>query len=116
VGIAEEKRSCVHEGPAFFLRLDRKRPENRRCERFFDRTRFGRTASERAITLIWLDQEYPRSDSLEANQVGAAHLAAIESDRIRSDAGGERDLINQLEPRAGNLEEKFPRLFLPVER
>ncbi len=70
-----------------FALLDFEAPQHRSRERVFNGVALIRIVAQRAKVRVRFDEQQLRADALEVDEMRLAHLAPIESDRIRSDAG-----------------------------
>ena len=65
-----------------------------------DRLLLGGAAADGAEARVGLDEQDLRAHAIEAHESRVAELVAVEADGIGADAGGERDLVDQLLARA----------------
>ncbi len=93
VGVAKKKRGSVDKHSFALRGFDFESPQDGLSERLFDCPALIRIRRDGAVAIVGLNQQNLRPDALEADNVRASQLPAIEAQRIRADAGGKRDLI-----------------------
>jgi hypothetical protein len=116
VGVAQEQVGRVDEHAVGVGRRDGEAPRDRLGERLDDRAPLGRVLARGAVAVVALHHEHARADALEDYDATGAELPLVEPDRVRSEPGGERDLIEDLGVEARDLEVHPPRARVPVER
>ena len=114
--IAQQEVRGVDEHAAVFRGLDLEAPEHRPREGVGHRLAFRGVAADRAEAVVGLRQQDLRADPLEGHDGRVPQLPAVEADRIGSEAGRERRLVEQflIEPR--DLEIEPAGEFVPVHR
>src|SRR6185437_1637401 len=105
----------VDQQPAILLGNDRHRRERGGGERLFDRMcleRVGRRAKVRVAAL----EQHARAEALETNDLRGACRAAIETERIGADSGGEHRQIEEILIEPLHLEQELACALVEVER
>ncbi len=116
VNIAEQKVRCVHEHVAVGLGSDREAPEHGLRERVLDRFALRGVRAGRSETLVALNQQDTRSDTLKHDDASLSALAAVEPDVVRAETGGKAGRQQELGVESRDLEEQRSRPLVPVDR
>src|SRR6266849_10904972 len=77
---------------------------------------FRRIARDRTVLVVRLDHQHARTAAIEADDVRLPELSAVETERIRSDASGQRDLIDHLLAEPRDLQHQLAVLLVPRQR
>src|SRR5947207_14171153 len=94
----------------------REAPEDRPGKRVFDRFAFGGIAAARPEIEVRLRHQHLRAHTMKADDPAAGFLAAIETDIVRSESGGQAGREQKIGVEARDLEEQASRPLVPVER
>src|SRR5689334_17238185 len=115
MNVAKEKVRGVDEHTSAFFRGDFKAPERRLRERVFHCVTFVRVVGDGAKIIVRRDEQHAWTTAIEAHDRAGAELTAIESDVVRTDAGGQGFNVEKLAVPLVDLEPDLARLRVPVE-
>jgi hypothetical protein len=115
VRVAQEEFGGVDEEPPARFRFDLEGPEDGRGERLRHRLALGGAAVDGAEARVGLDEQDPGPHALEPHEARVPELVAVQPDGIGPDAGGERDLVDQVLARVWDLEEELALLVVPMQ-
>src|ERR1041385_4490866 len=114
--VAEEKVGGVDEDGLALARFDFESPQHRLRERVLDAAPLALVVAQRAIALVQLHEEHLRAGAVEADEARLAHLAAIEADRRRPDAGRHAGDVDHLLAGPRDLHVELAGVGVPEER
>src|SRR5712692_13704 len=116
MSITQIKSCRIDERMPTLFRPHFKSPKRRFCESVFDRAPLISVVAVGAKRIVRCDQQNARPGALKANNVALAKLTSIQTDVIRSNAGGQRFNVKKFGIPLVDLEPDFSRLRVPVER
>ncbi len=116
VHVAHQEVGGIDEHAAVGFGANRKAPQHRRGEGFFDRAALIGIGAERAIGVVRLDHQHLRADAPERDDVLRAQLAAVEADVVRAESCRERGDVEELGVELRDLEPQRARAVVPVQR
>ena len=115
--VAHEEVGRVNQQASAGFGRDRETPQDRLRERILDRLPFERILAARSKRLVRLHQHHARPDALEVNQPSAAAAgAAVETDIVRAEPGGQAGVEQELGVETRDLEKHRAAALIPIQR